>query len=888
MANFYGNDPFFNNDMDDVFNQLFRRMGNQNSERARYLVNGQSLTPDEFTQYRATGKLPQNNKTIEVSKDGKQAVKKGGILEKLGTNLTEQARDGLLDPVIGREKEIQETAEILCRRTKNNAILVGDAGVGKTAVVEGLAQAIVAGKVPETIQDKEIYSIDLSSLEAGTQYRGSFEENIKQLVEEVKAAGNIILFFDEIHQILGTGATGGEDGGKGLADIIKPALSRGELSVIGATTQDEYRNTILKNAALARRFNDVVINEPTAADTLRILQGVKELYEKHHHVVLPDDVLKAAVDYSIQYIPQRTLPDKAIDLIDMTAAHLAAKNSQTDVETLDQRLKKLEAAKEAAIKSEDFTKAADIKKSIEDKKGDRVKKAVIAEGSTFRYEPPEWMTFKTPMMQQVFETIRNTDFVIGKGGKVSFPKAFDQFEIVFDGMRHALGIGGLHSTESNRSVHSDNQNVLIDADVASQYPNIIMKLGLFPKALGKDFLTVYGGIIEKRLKAKARAKVVNREIDECTDPARMAELKAEKARLAVEDKGAKIMLNGSYGKLGSPYSVLFAPHLMVAVTLTGQLSLLMLIEEAHLRGIPVVSANTDGVLFNCPRTMFNGFVMHEGKPTDRLVPSPIQDIIDWWEGVTSFKMEFGEYRAVYSQSVNTYMAITPDGSYKRKGVLANHWRAETPWGARNSDYDPGRSGLMKNMQMTICADAALGLILNGTPVEQTIRECRDVREFITVVNATGGAMWAEPVRQEFQDKWRNHWSDTNWVWGDGPHHDMAGIYSETRPEPKLITRGGDEKYLGKVVRYYWSTNGAPIIKVKAHPSTGNRPKVSKTDGCRPLMTLPDDFAVPDDLDYGRYIAEAENILRDIGYHNRETVAAPSILESVYTRALQIN
>ncbi|EAC6293355.1 ATP-dependent Clp protease ATP-binding subunit, partial [Listeria monocytogenes] len=241
-------------------------------------------------------------------------------------------------------------------------------GVGKTAVVEGLAQAIVAGKVPETIQDKEIYSIDLSSLEAGTQYRGSFEENIKQLVEEVKAAGNIILFFDEIHQILGTGATGGEDGGKGLADIIKPALSRGELSVIGATTQDEYRNTILKNAALARRFNDVVINEPTAADTLRILQGVKELYEKHHHVVLPDDVLKAAVDYSIQYIPQRTLPDKAIDLIDMTAAHLAAKNSQTDVETLDQRLKKLEAAKEAAIKAEDFTKAADIKKSIEETK----------------------------------------------------------------------------------------------------------------------------------------------------------------------------------------------------------------------------------------------------------------------------------------------------------------------------------------------------------------------------------------------------------------------------------------------------------------------------------------------------------------------------------------
>jgi ATP-dependent Clp protease ATP-binding subunit ClpL len=329
------------------------------------LVNGQSLTPDEFAQYRATGKLPEQAKTIEVSKDGQQALKKGGILEKLGTNLTEQARDGLLDSVIGRENEIQETAEILSRRTKNNPILVGDAGVGKTAIVEGLAQAIVNGKVPEAIRDKEIYSIDLSSLEAGTQYRGSFEENIKDLVKEVKAAGNIILFFDEIHQIIGTGSTGGEDGGKGLADIIKPALSRGELTVIGATTQDEYRNTILKNAALARRFNDVVVNEPNAEDTLKILKGIKNLYEEHHHVKLPDDVLKATVDYSIQYIPQRTLPDKAIDLIDMTAAHLAAHQPENDETALKEKLNQLQKEKDQAVEKEDFKRAADLKQQIE-------------------------------------------------------------------------------------------------------------------------------------------------------------------------------------------------------------------------------------------------------------------------------------------------------------------------------------------------------------------------------------------------------------------------------------------------------------------------------------------------------------------------------------------
>ena len=356
------NTPFDNfNNMDDIFNELMGSMNGINSER-RYLINGREVTPEEFAQYRKTGKLPNNN---QMASQGK-APNKDGILAKLGRNLTQEAREGKLDPVIGRNKEIQETAEILARRTKNNPVLVGDAGVGKTAVVEGLAQARVSGDVPASIKNKEIISIDISGLEAGTQYRGSFEENIQNLIKEVKDRGNVILFFDEIHQILGAGGMGGDNGSKGLADILKPALSRGEITVIGATTQDEYRNTIMKNAALARRFNQVTVNAPSPEDTFKILQGIRNLYEKHHNVVLPDNVLKAAVDYSIQYIPQRSLPDKAIDLIDMTAAHLAAKHPVTDVKELENQIKDEKEKQQAAADKEDYEAALNAKTKIEE------------------------------------------------------------------------------------------------------------------------------------------------------------------------------------------------------------------------------------------------------------------------------------------------------------------------------------------------------------------------------------------------------------------------------------------------------------------------------------------------------------------------------------------
>ena len=351
--------------MNDLFNQLMGNMGGYSTERRSYKINGREVTPEEFAYYRQTGRLPSNEEmqAAQAAQQGK--IKQDGILARLGTNLTDQARDGKLDPVIGRNKEIQETAEILARRTKNNPVLVGDAGVGKTAVVEGLAQAIVNGDVPAAIRNKEIISIDISGLEAGTQYRGSFEENIQNLIKEVKAAGNIILFFDEIHQILGAGSTGDGQGSKGLADILKPALSRGELSVIGATTQDEYRNTIMKNAALARRFNEVKVNAPSAEDTFKILQGIRPLYEAHHNIELPDAVLKAAVDYSVQYIPQRSLPDKAIDLIDVTAAHLASQHPVTDIKTLEADIADAKAKQEEYAQKEDYESAINEKMRIQ-------------------------------------------------------------------------------------------------------------------------------------------------------------------------------------------------------------------------------------------------------------------------------------------------------------------------------------------------------------------------------------------------------------------------------------------------------------------------------------------------------------------------------------------
>ncbi|UBH13989.1 ATP-dependent Clp protease ATP-binding subunit [Macrococcus armenti] len=344
------NNGIFDSNFDAIFNRMFNEMNNGQVSR-KYYINGQEVQPEELMQEGNT--MPQQNKQSGDS-----------FLTKIGRNLTEEARNNLLDPVIGRDKEVRQAAEVLSRRIKNNPILVGEAGVGKTAVVEGLAQAIVKGDVPASIKDKEIISIDVSSLEAGTQYRGAFEENVQKLLDEVKEKGNVVLFIDEIHQIIGSGATGGDSGSKGLSDILKPALSRGEISIIGATTQDEYRNNILKDPALARRFNEVVVNEPSKSDTIEILKGIKHQYEQHHNVVIEDDVLETIVALSIQYMPSRMLPDKAIDLMDITSAHISSRNNVVDKVETENEIEQLETEKLQAVDKEDFSRAHDLQMKI--------------------------------------------------------------------------------------------------------------------------------------------------------------------------------------------------------------------------------------------------------------------------------------------------------------------------------------------------------------------------------------------------------------------------------------------------------------------------------------------------------------------------------------------
>lgn len=420
-----------------------------------------------------------------------------------------------------------------------------------------------------------------------------------------------------------------------------------------------------------------------------------------------------------------------------------------------------------------------IKKRVEQLTGEKIERVQTPAGTTFPFKAPEYLRFDRPDLAEVLRRLKETQFYVQGNGKVELPTWMENKQVVIGDTTYAMGIGGLHSTESNRAVHSDDEFQLIDFDVASYYPAIIINSGLYPRALGPVFLDVYRKIRDERVVAKHRA--ADKSVDD-----------AERLRAKTAAEGLKISLNGVYGKLGSVYSILYAPHLMIAVTLTGQLALLMLVERAEAAGIPVVSANTDGIVFRCPR-----------ERQDEL-----REITAAWEKETGFDLEDTAYRALYSQSVNSYIAVTESGKAKQKGP---------GWTGRH-DGDM-RTQLMKNPSMEILRVAVAALLTKDTPLEETIRGCTDIRDFVTVVNVQGGATWR-----------------------------------------------GD--YLGKVVRYYWSTSGEEILYKKPHATTGNFKKVSKTDGCRPLMDLPDDGALPSDIDYERYIAEAREVLKDIGAERR--------------------
>src|SRR6188474_931170 len=282
------------------------------------------------------------------------------VLDQFGRNLTQAARENKLDPVIGREKEIERVMQILSRRSKNNPVLIGEPGVGKTAVVEGLSQAIVRGDVPETLRDKQIYTLDLGALVAGSRYRGDFEERLKKVLKEIRTRGDIVLFIDEIHTLVGAGAA---EGAIDAASILKPMLARGELQTIGATTLDEYRKHLEKDAALERRFQPVRVEEPTLAHTIEILKGVRDKYEAHHRVTITDQALVAAANLADRYISDRHLPDKAIDLIDEAGSRLRIKRMQTppDYKELENSISLVQQQKKEAVEAQRFEEAGKLR-----------------------------------------------------------------------------------------------------------------------------------------------------------------------------------------------------------------------------------------------------------------------------------------------------------------------------------------------------------------------------------------------------------------------------------------------------------------------------------------------------------------------------------------------
>jgi hypothetical protein len=425
------------------------------------------------------------------------------------------------------------------------------------------------------------------------------------------------------------------------------------------------------------RLNHIDLVNPNPA----VRQGLKMLHGRLHGRYMVD----------LPYNPETVLTPEGMNVttlycfndIDATELLYEAMKAPLEMRVALSREHRIDLRS----KSDAQVGEAIVKKQVEIALGRRIDKP-MASAPSFRYTPPAFIDFRGNLLKSVLQELCNTDFII-TAGKVETPKLLQNLKISIGSSTYTMGIGGLHSTEAHRALKSDEERVLIDVDVASQYPNIIMKLGMYPQALGPAFLRVYGALIKTRLVAKAAGDKVRAD-------------------------GGRVAVNGVYGKLGSPYSVLYAPHLMIATTLTGQLSILMLIERAEAVDIPVVSANTDGVVFYCPR--------------DKI--EVLYGILNSWQEETDLVVEETRYKAIYNSSVNTYIAVKEDGKVKRKGAVADPW----------SEGDT-RGQMSKNPQMTICSEAVVRLITEGKPIEETITSCKDPRAFVTVIKVTGGAVW---------------------------------------------------------------------------------------------------------------------------------------------------
>lgn len=510
----------------------------------------------------------------------------------------------------------------------------------------------------------------------------------------------------------------------------------------------------------------------------------------------------------LPYDPNVSLSARERDLVyeycgnDLDATLLLFANLKPHLE-LRAKLSKVHGV-DLRSKSDAQVAEAIIKKQCSKILGFAPKKPEHVVGIKFRYKAPDYIRFYSDELNDIVDKIEDHVFRTSNTGKAELPEFIKSTPVRIGGTVYSMGIGGLHSTEECVSHVTDGTFVLKDVDVESYYPSLILTLGLTPKQLGRSFLGVYRGIVGARLAAKARVKEIKNLLPIMNDPDVIAKLKSELEDANVANDGGKIMINGTFGKLGNIYSILFAPELLIAVTITGQLALLMLVERLERAGIPVVSGNTDGVVIKCPIEMVD----------------KMKAVIAKWETQTGFKTEETEYSAIYSANVNNYIAVKKGGGVKRKG-----WFASSGLDAK------------KNPTNEICSEAVVAFLEHGTPLSKTIRGCRDISKFLTVREVKGGAIYG--VREVEVERF------------------------STKTGKKL--KSGIEfdascsQYLAKTVRFYHSTASEGAIHYKS-----NHNRVPKSDGCRPLMEMPDEF--PSDVDYHWYIREAREMLHEIAFY----------------------